>query len=261
MRFFRLRLLCIMIVGSTLTTIAQQYETDALRWSAMNGLTYELKAGVDIGGTSPLPLPEEIRKITYYSPGLAVNLEGTVTKWFTPQSRWGVSLGLKFEAKGMTTNANVKNYGMQISSDNGGKLEGIWTGGVRTKTKLALLTVPLLVNYKVSSLWKLSAGPYISYLMEGDFNGHVYEGHLRTPDATGSRIDFEGENTAAYDFSDKLRRMQWGIQIGAGRKIFRHLSVHADMTWGMNGIFHSSFKTISFPLYPIYLNLGFGYEF
>ena len=34
-----------------------------------------------------------------------------------------------------------------------------------------------------------------------------------------------------------------------------------NLTWGCNGIFKSSFKTITFTMYPIYLNLGFGYAF
>lgn len=37
-------------------------------------------------------------------------------------------------------------------------------------------------------------------MMNGEFSGNVYEGHLRTPDASGSRVNFEGENMAAYDF-------------------------------------------------------------
>lgn len=65
---------------------------------------------------------------------------------------------------------------------------------------MSYITVPLLANYKISDRWKIVAGPYFSYMIDGDFSGDVYEGHLRTPDATGSRIDFEGENSAAYDF-------------------------------------------------------------
>ena len=42
---------------------------------------------------------------------------------------------------------------------------------------------------------------------------------------------------------------------------FNHFTVNADLTWAFNNIFESDFKTISFGLYPIYLNLGFGYRF
>ncbi len=59
--------------------------------SSLHGLDYQFKAGVNIGGTSPLPLPEEIRSIESYSPGLAITLEGNVTKWIDVQKKWGVS--------------------------------------------------------------------------------------------------------------------------------------------------------------------------
>ena len=31
--------------------------------------------------------------------------------------------------------------------------------------------------------------------------------------------------------------------------------------WGLNNIFKKDFETISFNMYPIYLNIGFGYVF
>lgn len=60
---------------------AQSSEHKGLLWSSLHGLDYEFKAGVNIGGTSPLPLPKEIRSIESYSPGLAITLEGNITKW------------------------------------------------------------------------------------------------------------------------------------------------------------------------------------
>ena len=73
---------------------AQSSEHKGLLWSSLHGLDYQFKAGVNIGGTSPLPLPEEIRSIESYSPGLAITLEGNVTKWIDVQKKWGVSLGV-----------------------------------------------------------------------------------------------------------------------------------------------------------------------
>ena len=238
-----------------------QREHKGLIWSALHGLDYEFKAGVNIGGTSPLPLPQEIRSIDSYKPGLAITVEGNATKWLGEKQKWGVSVGLRLESKTMTTEATVKNYGMEIFTETGGKTEGLWTGGVRTKVRTSYLTVPILANLKLGERWKIVAGPYLSYMMEGDFAGNVYEGHLRTPDATGSRVNFSGENVAAYDFSNELRRFQWGLQVGGSWKAYKHLNVHADLTWGLNDIFRKDFTTISFAMYPIYLNFGFGYEF
>ena len=57
----------------------------------------------------------------------------------------------------MTTEATVKNYGMKIINTNGGELQGLWTGGVKTKVKNSYLTIPVVANYKISNRWKLSA--------------------------------------------------------------------------------------------------------
>lgn len=254
-------ILALLLCGFTQISHAQSSEHKGLIWLASHGLDYEVKAGINIGGTSPLPLPKEIRSLDSYSPGLAITLEGNATKWIDAQQKWGVSLGIRLDSKDMETKASVKNYGMEIFSETGGKIKGLWTGGVKTKVKMSYLTIPVLANYRISSRWKVMAGPYFSYMMNGEFSGNVYEGHLRTPDASGSQVNFEGENMAAYDFSDNLRHFQWGLQVGGEWKAYKHLNVHADLTWGLNDIFEKDFTTVSFAMYPIYLNLGFGYEF
>lgn len=249
------------IAGTSVTMAQEEKEHKGLLWSALHGLEYEFKAGVNFGGTSPLPLPQEIRSIDSYKPGLAISIEGNVTKWLDQKKEWGVNLGVRLDTKTMTTEATVKNYGMEIINSIGRPTGGLWTGGVKTKVKMSLLTVPVLATYQINKRWRVSAGPYFAYLMDGDFSGHVYEGHLRTPDATGEIVSFTGDNIATYDFSDELRNFQWGLQVGGSWKAYRHLNIHADLTWGLNDIFNKQFKTITFAMYPIYLNVGFGYKF
>lgn len=254
-------ILFIAIFAWCITTSAQEDTNQGIRWSSSHGLEYEMKAGLGIGGTSPLPLPHEIRSIDNYSPGLNFSLEGNAVKWFDSSKHWGIKVGLRLENKSMNTRAKVKNYGMEIFNDNGGQLSGLWTGGVKTKVHNSYITFPVLLTYCQNHRWNFSLGAYFSYLLSGDFSGDVYEGHLRTPDETGSRVDFQGSNRATYDFSSDLRRFQWGWQAGAEWKAFRHLNVFGDLTWGMNNIFKSDFKTVTFNLYPIYLTFGFAYTF
>ena len=71
-------------------------EHKGLLWSSLHGLDYQFKAGVNIGGTAPLPLPKEIRSIDSYSPGLAITLEANITKWIDVQKKWGVNLRIFF---------------------------------------------------------------------------------------------------------------------------------------------------------------------
>lgn len=254
-------IIALLLNVTTIPAWAQQERTQSIIQSYLHGWEYSLKAGFSIGGTSPLPLPVEIRSIDGYSPSMAISIEGNTTKWLDAKKIWGLTIGLRLENKSMTTEATVKNYNMKIINTNGGELKGLWTGGVKTKVKNNYLSIPVLANYRISPRWKLVAGPYFSYLLEGNFSGNVYEGHLRTPDATGSRVNFEGESIATYDFSNDLRKFQWGLQLGGEWRAFKHLNVYADLTWGLNDIFQKDFDTITFAMYPIYLNVGFGYWF
>lgn len=252
--------LAFLLLG-TLSANAQEERNKGIIWSSLRGLEYEVKAGFSIGGTSPIPLPAEIRSIDSYKPGIAISVEGNATKWFGDSKKWGILVGLRLENKSMTTEATVKNYSMEIIGDGGEKVDGVWTGGVKTKVKNSYLTIPVLAKYQLTKRWDLKLGPYFSYMIDGDFSGHVYEGYLRKTDPTGPKVEFTGDKVATYDFTNNLRHFQWGAQLGAEWKAFKHLNVYADLTWGLNDIFEKDFKTVTFAMYPIYLNLGFGYAF
>ena len=70
-------LLCLIVA-----TVAQAQEdrNKNILKSLTIGLEYRLKAGFNIGGTSPIPLPVEIRKINSYKPTTAFSIEGDVVK-------------------------------------------------------------------------------------------------------------------------------------------------------------------------------------
>jgi hypothetical protein len=255
------RYILLLFVGTfaILPVRAQKETTKGIEWAAARGLEYSIKAGFNIGGTAPVPLPEEIRSIKGYNPRLSMFLEGSITKWF--DAHWGMQTGIRLETKGMSTDARVKNYGMEFYMDSPDPLVGRWTGRVKTKVNNTYLTVPVLATYKLTSRWRLQGGPFFSYLIDGDFSGHVFEGYLRENDPTGNKIEFKGDSKATYDFSDDLRKFQWGAQLGAEWKAFKQLTVNANLTWGFKDIFKSNFKTVTFDLFPIYLQLGFGYAF
>lgn len=244
------------IVG--VTASAQTDGADS-RFKLM-GLEFEVNAGTSIGGASPIPLPAEIRHIDSYRPDLNLMIGASVTKWIDPEQRWGVAVGLKFDTRGMKTKATVKNYGMEIL-DNGNKLKGRWTGKVQTKYHSQQFVVPVTAVYRFNPRLKANVGPYFAYAFSNDFDGFVHDGYLREGDPTGDKYVFEGDARASYDFGNELRHFQWGFQGGVSWSAYKHLLVNANLTWGCNSIFNSSFKTITFNMYPIYLNVGFGYVF
>lgn len=161
----------IVLVGCMQTALyAQENQNRTLINAALHGWEYEIRAGVSIGGTSPLPLPVEIRSIDAYNPTLALMLEGNAIKWLGKTKKWGVITGVRLETKNMITKATVKNYGMEIIGNDGNRLKGNWTGGVKTKVRNAYITVPVLGAYKIDSRLRAKAGIYVSYLMDEEFS-------------------------------------------------------------------------------------------
>ncbi len=276
-------LLALMPAASSLaqdTDKNQAKETDYnLIQAALKGWHVRVGAGVSVGGMSPLPLPVEIRSIDSYKPTLCIALEGAVEKRFQG-SHWGMMLGVRFENKGMKTDATVKNYHMEAvnASSTGAKTKdnkvvGAWTGHVRTEVHNNYLTFPVLATYSFNDRWMIKAGPYLSWMFNGSFSGAAYarqvgvnadgepvydEAYIRDQNPTGEKSQVE---RATYDFSEDLRHFQWGVQLGGEFKAFKHLSVSADLCWGLNGIFPSDFESVTFPLFPIYGTLGFHYLF
>ncbi len=253
-------LLLLIIVIASQEAYAQKDRNRGIIWSSLVGLEYQIKAGINIGGTSPLPLPAEIRKIDSYNPDLGLSLGTEITKWFGGHQKFGAIIGLTLDTRTMRTDATVKNYGMELIQE-GQKVSGRWTGGVKTKFRSSYLTFPVLFGYKVSKRVNLKVGPYFSYLISKNFSGYVHDGYLREGDPTGIKVEYTDGKTAPYDFSDELSPFQWGARLGVDWRAFKHLNVFSDLSWGLNDVFKRSFDTITFKMYAIYLNTGFAYHF
>ena len=215
-----------------------------------------MSVGYNVGGTAPLPMPVEIRGIEGFNPGLNFSFEESVQFLFG-KSNWGLRFGARVESKGMITNADTKNYYMSVANGDG-IVSGHWTGKVETNVKNTYLTVPLLAVYQASSRWNISLGAYASYLIDGNFTGYAYDGYLREGNPTGEKIELE---KAPYDFSDNLRKFNWGLQAGAEYQICNHLAIFADIKWGLNGIFPRDFNSVTFALFPIYGTVGLTCNF
>lgn len=223
-------------------------------------IEYSLRAHFSIGGSSPMGFPIEIRKIESYNPTLQLGLEANATKWLTDQKDWALRLGLSVEGKGMSTKARVKNYFTEIIQDKS-RIQGYYTGLVQTDVSNTYLTIPISAVYTLSDRWNLYGGLFASAAIDKQFDGYVSEGYLRQGSPVGTKITFEEESTAAYDFSDELRTFQWGMQAGAEWELQKSFTLFTDLSYGFNNIFNKDFKAISFSMHNLYLNLGFGYTF
>lgn len=247
---------------------AQKENTGVIRTLADNGYKISLRAGYNLGGTTPLPIPDEVESVNSFDPGLNLSIGVTVEKMFT--DKWGAQAAIRFESKGMDTKVTVANYHTTLTRD-GDQTTGNYTGKESTTVKYSLITIPLLAHYKFNERWSVSLGPYFSYAIKKEFSGMASEGYMRTlrPDPltgamvpTGDRVDIPADNPASYDFSGDMRRFMYGLEAGVDWQCFRHFMVFAYLDWGLNDTFKDSFKeTITFAMYPIYGSIGFGYSF
>ena len=226
--------------------------------SLLDSLEYDMRLGYCIGGTAPVNMPATIRSLNDYSFQRNFSLGVDARKQLS--RRWGVMAGLRIENKGMHIDADVKNYHMAIVRG-GERLEGYFTGCNNTKVEEWMLTVPVMATFHTGR-WLIKCGPYMSYVATRSFKGHVYDGYLRTGNPTGDKVDMgpEDEDSPTYDFSEDMRKFHVGIAIGADYRIGKRLGVYADLTWGLNDAFKSSFKTIEQTLYPIYGTIGLTYK-
>lgn len=242
---------------------AQQTATDGFLRTT-SGWEFELRAGVNfIGGTAPMDMPVEIRSIDGYKPKYSGTFEGVATKWFGEEygkPEWGISSGLSIQNRGMNTKSTVKNYHTIVSMDNS-EIEGYWTGKVDTDYSSTLLSIPLLANYRFNNNWKVRGGLYLGYQLENKFSGSVYDGYLRHMTPTGQKMSIDEGQRSYYDFSKEMQRWQWGARIGGSWRAYKHFQVNADLNWGFTPLFKKDFNTITFKMYPIYLQAGFGYQF
>ena len=226
---------------------------------SLDSLQLRARAGYNIGGTSPLPLPESIRSIDSYSltPSFMVGFDATLPL----KGQWGIAAGLHFENKGMKGDVTTKAYYMELVKGDS-KVSGLFTGQVKQKVTQWMFTIPVQATLQLGQKVTLKGGPYLSVLLSKDFSGIASDGYLREGNPTGAKIMIgskEGE-WATYDLDDDMRSMQFGIGVGADWQVYKGLGVSADLNWGLTGIFPGNYKTVEQTLYPIYGTIGVFYR-
>jgi len=219
---------------------------------------FEAKIGYQIGGTVPFPLPAQMRKINGFAP--LGNISVQVWAVIPLGQRWELMSGLKVDRKGMTSKATVKDYSMSIQDEDGGTISGRWTGDVTMTADQWYLSIPVDAAFYITERGKIRVGAFFSFLTGGTFNGEVYNGYLREGDPTGAKIEVD-DKPQSFDFSEDLRRYQWGITLGGEWSIYKRLVAFVDLDWGFKNIFVDDFKTITFDMFPIYGTIGVGYAF
>lgn len=223
--------------------------------------SYYIRLGYNVGGTAPVGMPATIRSLSRYTlqPNLLIGAD--VHKQYG-DSKWGLMVGVHLEQKDMKVDARVKNYHMAMRIGNEAPVRGVFTGQVVSEAGLGMVTIPVLATYDITPKVRIKAGPYVSYAYQTEFSGYAYDGYIREKDPTGTKV-MVGIGDAAngtYDFSDSMRNLFFGIDVGADWYFSRRWGASIDLSWGLNGIFKSNFDVIDDTLYPIYANIGVTYK-
>ncbi|MDR2763441.1 MAG: PorT family protein [Tannerella sp.] len=218
------------------------------------GWEYKINGGFNIGGTSPLPLPAEIRTVSFSPPALSPHAALEVIRRLN--DRWGISAQITFDYKGFDANDRVKNLYTEIEMDRE-KYTGNFTGKNTTRIHNSFLTLPVAATYRIGERWEVQAGMYVGHLYSANFKGTASDGYIRRGSPVGEKtiVDY-----ASFDFSDKQRSFDYGLLVAGEWSFNRRFAVRGQIAWGLNPVFPSDFTGIPFKMYHIYGTLGLSYR-
>ena len=220
--------------------------------------THKLIGGFNIGATLPVPIPPEVRSIDAYrlqfTPQAGYNIS------YNFESEWGIGGSLLFDMKGMNVRNRVKYMHTNVEVNNeGNTLNGYFVGRNETTFKAAYITLPAYLFYMYHNTWQFKVGGYVSYNCYSEFKGDVWDGYLRFNDFR-EKLLIEEKGEATFDFGNDINTFDYGLIIGAERKINNRLGIYLNLSYGLNSIFPSKFKALDYKMHNIYIALGVTYN-
>ncbi len=220
---------------------------------------YKVTLGLNFGGLSPIPLPDNIREIKSYDPGFNPSLGFEVLYQLEP--RWSLGISPRAEYKGMAVKDRVIYFHTLIQMGEGSEaasFEGDFSGINYTEAKNLYFGIPIFIQLTPGEKWHYRLGGYIAFLLDSKFKGTVSDGYIRNGGSLGERVEV---SSASFDFGDKLRKTDYGIYAGVSRDVNEKFSVDFNLLWGLRSAFPGSFTGISFPMFNIYGQIGTSYQF
>jgi hypothetical protein len=243
--FSKILAVILLVLFSSVHTKAQEY----LSWE------FKINGGYNLGGTSPLSFPVEIRKIEKFSPSwIAPHFALEATRWLN--EKWGIAAQIALDHKGFTVSDRVKNLHTEIEMKDE-PFTGNFTGKNTTEIRNSYLSFPVLATYRISDKWTTQSGVYIAYIYNPHFSGNVSDGYIREGSPIGVKtvVDY-----ASFDFSKEQNVFDYGILLAGERILYSHFALRGQLSWGLNSLFPSDFTGITFKMYNIYGSIGLSYR-
>lgn len=223
--------------------------------SAVPNWEFKINVGYSIGGTSPLPLPEEVRKIESFIPPAFsphIALEGI----YKLNEKWGISAQIALDHKGFEVKNRVKNLYTEMEMKEE-KYIGNFTGKNSTKIRNQYLSLPISATWFVSEKWLVQGGFYVALLTESRFKGTASDGYIRRGSPIGEKTTVD---LATFDFSDNQNRFDFGMVFAGEWAFSNRFALRGGLTWGLRPLFPSGFTGIPFRMYNIYGTAGISYR-
>ncbi|MBO9731153.1 MAG: PorT family protein [Chitinophaga sp.] len=244
-----------MLIAAT-NTFAQDNGKEQTKNSGFApGFEHRILAGLNFGATTPIGFPNTIRKVNGYwpefSPSLGYELSYRVT------GRWGAAVAVKLDYKGMGTKDEVQYFPTIITTEDGGRFQGDFSGKNKTIVRNAYVSFPVSAVFTPNNRWRFNLGGYAAWLFSSNFHGTVSDGYIRNGGPTGEKVII---SEATFDFGKNMRTFDIGLQGGAAYRVGKKLSVNGNLNWGLRPVFPGDFQGMSFPLYNVYLTLGVTYK-
>lgn len=257
------RAIIILLLFSLSISILAQDGDKKEEGTSKKGLEWELNIGLNIGGSMPIPLPEEVRKIESYNPKF--NGHVGVSTVYNLNEKWGIGTELSLNTKGMRVKDRVKYMRTKVTvsdknSQEHRQVEGYFVGKNMTNVNIQSLTLSLYGSYNITENWEVKLGIYASNILKSKFTGNVSDGYLRDGTPNGPIVVIEKDNPASFDFSDNMRDFDAGLVVGGKFKVNDKIGIIANLNWGFTDIFYRDQNPIQFKMQNVYCTIGVAYK-
>lgn len=244
---------------STLILLALSVNMSSQIADAKKAVDINLLLGINIGATSPIPIPAEVRKINSYGPKFNPQLGVNLT--YHLKNNWGLGIGASIDWKGMRVTDEVKYMHTSVTLAEGSeKLTGYFVGKNMTNVNMTYFTVPLYATYNFNNQWRVKLGVYAAKALSSKFNGNVSDGYIRTDTPVGQKQEIT-ESGATFDFSKDIRDYDLGALLGGEFRLTERIGFYGNLQWGFVPFFYSKSNPIEFKMYNIYGTIGITYRY
>jgi hypothetical protein len=217
-------------------------------------VNFSVIAGYNIGATTPVPIPAEVREVISYqsqfNPQLGVNVNYKLNR------HYGIASGLAIERKSMNVSSRVKYMLTNIEIDND-FVTGYFVGENTTNSDNVYLTMPVYGNFAFSERWNFKLGVYTAMALSTKFKGSVSDGYIRIDTPLGQKQEID---KATFDFSKDAQDYDFGLSVKGEYKTKKSLGIFSSVGWGLIPYFKNGASPTNLAMRNFFGTIGIMYR-